>query len=82
MYRICPGCQFGFVGSRQQALCGPCNHRRLADRRTWTRYAEMRRKELERREAEQFRLATEAERQRLAAEAAEDLRLWLQQDVH
>jgi len=82
MYHVCPRCGIGIAGPRRQVLCGSCNHKRLADRRTWTHYAEMRRKELERREAEQTRLATEAERKRLAAEAAEDLRLWLNQDVH
>ena len=82
MFHVCPRCGIGMAGPRKQVLCGPCNHKRQSDSRTWAAYATMREREYERRVDEQIRLANLAEQRRIAAEAAEDLRLWLQQDVH
>jgi len=81
-YYRCPACGMGFAGPKKQAICGACNRRRLADRRKWDAYAAMRKQEMERREQAKAQAAAEAERQRIDAIAAEDLRLWLLQDVH
>ena len=82
MFHICPRCGIGIAGPRRQVLCGPCNRKRQADSRTWAAYAAMREQEYERRADEQIRLAAEAEHQRIAAIAAEELADWLNQDVH